>query len=194
MTNEQATGAESSAPRAPEGWYPDPSGGDNQAFWDGSKWTGETRRPAPPRRPEQAQSGDWSRRLLIGGGIALAVSPFLPWVKVILLGDLSLFQLYSAAGRSRFWPWAAVFAGGLVAAAALDNRRREATRHAAMLVGALGGVMAVYALVGLRHDIREADGFAAIGVGPYVAIAGCVAIVVGGFLARPNVRSRLPKP
>lgn len=106
-------------------------------------------------------------------------------MKVVLLGNLSLFLLYSAAGRSRLWPWAAVIACGLIAAAAVDNRRREAMRFAAMLVGLLGGMMAVYALVGLRHDIREADGPAVIGIGPYVAIGGCVAMVVGGLLAKP---------
>jgi hypothetical protein len=50
-----------------EGWYPDPSGGPSQRFWDGQQWTGREA-PAPKPRP----IGLW-----IALGIVAAVVLFL---------------------------------------------------------------------------------------------------------------------
>jgi hypothetical protein len=122
--------------------------------------------------------------LVVGGGAALAISPFLTWVKVILLGNLSLFQLFDAAGRGNGWAWAAVLAGGAAVFAALRERSPATIRGAGLSVGLLGGALAAYALVGLRHELRDAHGFAAMGIGPYVAVAGCVAMVIGALMAR----------
>jgi hypothetical protein len=80
--------------------------------WDGAQWTGDAHAPAAPSSHGQStlpQRLDHARALVIGGGVALAISPFLTWVKVILLGDLSLFQLFNAAGRGTGWAWAAVW-------------------------------------------------------------------------------------
>ena len=57
-------------------------------------------------------------------------------------------------------------------------------RVAGLAVGALGGVLAIFALTALRHDIREASGLAAIGIGPYIAIGGCAAMIVGAAMAK----------
>jgi hypothetical protein len=124
------------------------------------------------------------RLLVCGGGVALAFSPFLTWVKVVLLGNLSLFQLFQAAGRGDGWAWAAVVAGGVAVFVALRAGSSSRVRWTGLAVGLLGGALAIYALVDLRHGIDEAQGLASIGIGPYVAIGGCVAMVVGGALAR----------
>lgn len=78
----------------------------------------------------------------------------------------------------------------LVGAAAAFVAVREGSsavvRATGVAIGALGGVLAVYFLVGLRHEIQSANGFAALGIGPYLAVAGCVAMGVGGFLVKPG--------
>lgn len=194
MTDETSPedSAQLGGPRAPAGWYQDPAGGPSQSYWDGTKWTGETRRPAPPAPARGTPSNKLPRNLVIGGGLALAASPFLTWVKVVLLGDLTLFQLYDAAGRSNAWAWIAVIAGVVAAIVAWTSRKEESVRMIGLLVGVIGGVIAAYALVGLRHDIRQAAGFAAIGVGPYVAIGGCVAMAVGGLMSKRSGRMSRP--
>jgi hypothetical protein len=127
---------------------------------------------------------DRARLLVIGGGIALAISPFLTWVKVILLGNLSLFQLFEAAGSSNAWGWAAVVAGGAAAAVAFKERSRSTVRGTGLSVGLLGGALAIYALVALRDELRDAHGLATIGFGPYVAVGGCVAMAIGAVMSK----------
>jgi hypothetical protein len=124
------------------------------------------------------------------GGIGLALSPFLTWVNVVLLGNLSLFQLFSAAGRSDALAWAAVLGGGIAAFVAWRQSSTAPVRAAGLVVGLLGGVLAIYALVGLRHGIREAHGLATVGIGPYLAVAGCVAMVVGAVMIGGRQPSR----
>jgi len=128
--------------------------------------------------------------LVLGGGVGLSLSPFLTWVKVVLLGNLSLFQLFAAAGRSNALAWAAVLAGGIAVLLAWRHDSIAIVRAAGLAVGVLGGVLALYALVGLRHDLREAHGLATIGIGPYLAVAGCVAMAAGALM----IGRRQPRP
>ncbi len=58
----------------PAGWYDDPSGNaTHQAFWDGAKWTGQTRPRSTTQPPQQSTKksgvGKW---ILIGIGVLLA--------------------------------------------------------------------------------------------------------------------------
>ncbi|HSE67102.1 MAG TPA: hypothetical protein VLB12_08955 [Gemmatimonadales bacterium] len=122
--------------------------------------------------------------MIVGGGIALAISPFLTWVKVFLLGNLSLFQLFDAAGRSNGWAWAAVLAGATVAFIAFREQKPATVRGIGLSIGILGGLLATFALVALRNDLRDVHGLAAIGIGPYIAVGGCVAMVVGAVMAK----------
>jgi uncharacterized protein DUF2510 len=177
--------ARSEDSNAPPGWYHDPGGSGNLFYWDGSKWTGDVHGAQPsPVATKVSQPRDRARMLVIGGGVALAVSPFLTWVKVILLGNLSLFQLFEAAERSDSWAWAAVVAGGAAAAVAFKERNPSTVRGTGLSVGLLGGVLATYALVGLRDELRDAHGLATVGLGPYIAVGGCAAMVIGAVMSK----------
>ncbi|MDX6635749.1 MAG: hypothetical protein QOF06_1952 [Solirubrobacterales bacterium] len=121
---------------------------------------------------------------VIIGGIALAISPFLPWVRVILLGNLSLFQLFEAAGHSATLAWATVIAGGATGVTAYRARTVSTIRLTGVIVGVLGGLLAVYALIGLREELNDAQGLATVAIGPYVAVAGCAAMAIGGWVAK----------
>lgn len=132
------------------------------------------------------------RTMVMGGGIALAISPFLTWVKVVLLGNLSLFQLFDAAGRSDGWAWVAVLAGGAAAVVAFKVQRSSTVRGAGLSIGVLGGLLAVLALVGLRDELRDAHGLAVVGIGPYVAVGGCVAMAIGGVMLKKDQSTSAP--
>ena len=140
----------------------------------------KVRRFRPRGRGRWVVPASWSSV----GGIGLAISPFLPWVKVVLLGSLSLFQLFDAAGRSNGWAWAAVLAGGAAAVIAFRAQRPSTVRRAGLSIGVLGGILAVYALVALRNELRDAQGLAQIGIGPYIAVAGCIAMVIGAVMSK----------
>jgi peptidoglycan/LPS O-acetylase OafA/YrhL len=173
---------------APAGWYADPRGSGNLLYWDGTRWTGDVHSTPKPAAGRPSYPRSRASMVVVGGGAALAISPFLTWVQVILLGNLSLFQLFTAAGRSSALAWGAVVAGAAAAIVALRNTRPSTVRGTALAVGLLGGALAVYALVVLRHELRDAHGLAVIGIGPYIAIAGCIAMVAGALISKREER------
>jgi hypothetical protein len=181
VTEEEAT--QERGAQTPPGWYPDPSGGDNVFYWDGSRWTGEVRVPDAPVTSRPIAGGmDRGRKLMAAGGIALAVSPVLTWVNVVLLGSLNLFQLFAAAGRPSGSAWAAVLAGGAAAMVAWQDDNPTRVRLLGTILGVIAGLLALGTLVDLRDELRETQGLATIGIGPYIAVGGCGAIAIGGFL------------
>jgi hypothetical protein len=117
--------------------------------------------------------------MIAGGGAALAISPFLTWVKIVLLGSLSLFQLADASNGSSSWAWAVVGGGAVAAVLAATERDPRALRWIGVGVSALGALVAYYGVVTLRDDVEGASGLATIGIGPYVSLGGCLALAAG---------------
>lgn len=178
-------------PRAEPGWYPDPRGSGNLFYWDGERWTGDVRGAPRPRPTTTKPEFEPARVTVICGGAALAISPFLTWVKVVLLGNLTLFQLFNATGRSSGWAWAALLAGGLVTGAGFNERRPFTLRGIGLSIGLAAGVIAIVTLERMLDDLRETQGLATVGIGPYVAVGGCLAIVIGSLMLKsrePGVR------
>jgi hypothetical protein len=100
-------------------------------------------------------------------------APFLTWVHVVLLGNLTLFNLISTAHSAVIW--ALLPMGFAVAALVLQSRTMSII--AALAAGAIDGIL----LVALLHDVRDAYGLAQVGIGPWVGVGGAVVMLVGGI-------------
>jgi hypothetical protein len=156
-----------------------------QRYWDGEAWTNHVHGGrAEPERRVKTTPRDRPRALVGFGAVALAISPLLSWVNVVLLGSLNLFQLSQAAGHSRGLAWSAVLVGGASALGAWTASTRSRLRLIGAVVGLGAGLVAVLALVNMVHDVRQAHGLARVSYGPWVAIFGCVAMVVGGWMSK----------
>jgi hypothetical protein len=177
----------SSEPTAPAGWYPDPLSAAEQRYWDGERWTNHIH--GGKTDPVMAMLGrDRSKTLIALGGLALGISPFLTWVNVVLLGSLNLFQLTQAAGHRSGMAWAAVLIGGASAFGAWTANSHTRARLIGVVVGSLVGAVAILVLIGMVHDVRQSAGLVHVSYGPWVAILGCLAMVVGGLM-RPKLES-----
>jgi hypothetical protein len=190
MTDEESS-SESSPSRgdgpAP-GWYPDPLRAATHRYWDGQRWTNDVHggQTVPITRRTQQ-----SHVLILLGAVALAVSPFLTWVNVLLFGSLNLFQLLKAGGHPETLGWAAVVIGGCVAFLALTEMNEQEPKDARVFGvagGLICGIVAILVFNVLSHEVHGAGGFAAMGVGPWVAIAGSGVMVIGGLTSRSDSR------
>lgn len=89
---------ESSNPRVPAGWYPDPTQAATQRYWDGSTWTDHCAPlTAPPVQPPATRTFEISPRLALGllGAIAAVVGTFLPHAESVSLLHIARNTLIS---------------------------------------------------------------------------------------------------
>lgn len=186
----QAAPGEESA--APAGWYPDPLSVSERRYWDGERWTDHLHSQGT-EQAAAAAGRDRPRLAVILGAVALALSPFLTWANVVLLGSLNLFQLAEAAGDSTGVIWAFVLIGAASAFGAWKAKSRRAVPLIGLLVGFLVGAVAILVFIGMINGVREADGLATVSYGPWVAILGCAAMVVGGLMSKRAPRQE-PRP
>jgi hypothetical protein len=119
--------------------------------------------------------------MAIGCGV-LAVAPFVTWANVVLLGSLNLFQIYSVNGDPAVLPWLVVIAA--VVAGVLSLTSTPGARVVGIVVGFVAGGIGTLWGIGLAHSINEAGGLATLGVGPFLALAGAITMIVAGFMAR----------
>jgi uncharacterized protein DUF2510 len=179
----------------PAGWYVDPWSRAEKRYWDGSRWT-EHAHGVARRKP-----ASWDNftnnpvRLVAGcGGAGLVVAPFLPWVSVVFLGDLNLFQLLRVGGHTSGLGWLAVAIGAGVAITAYLHPKLTTVRVTAFAAGLLAGAYSAIVLTSLVHDVERARGLARVRWGPYVAVAACVAMLVAALLKEKKTRVPLRPP
>jgi hypothetical protein len=84
----------------PAGWYADPTGGQNQRWWDGAQWTDHVSDPYAPTVALTAPEGTVTNTPWIWLIVAL---PVLPLLGLLTLDWTSLFDFasYSAADSSQ---------------------------------------------------------------------------------------------
>ena len=130
--------------------------------------------------------------VLVVGGILLAVSPFLAWVRILGLFNLDLFTLLRIAGDSPSWAWIAVVAGIGVAVAGIGSLYESGetiSRVGAAAVAVLVLAAGAPGVTRLVHVVTESRGLA--GIGPGLVLAGLseAAVVLG--IAMPRRATRI---
>lgn len=83
----------------PAGWYPDPTGGQNQRWWDGTRWTDHVSDPSAPAAALTAPEGTVTNTPWIWLIVAL---PLLPILLLLTIDWSSLFDVvaYSSTDPS----------------------------------------------------------------------------------------------
>ncbi len=76
----------------PAGWYPDPSGGPNQRWWDGAQWTDQLSSPYAPAETLKAPEGTVTNTVWIW---LIVVLPLLPLLGLLTIPWGSLFDIAS---------------------------------------------------------------------------------------------------
>lgn len=163
-------------PSAPPGWYPDPSGQPANRWWDGVQWTPHVQPWAPP--PKRRSTG-WLATAL--GGCAAFVGAFLPWVHILLIGTLNLLQLVgqgSGKAVSALCILGAAFVVGLVGFLE-PSGSGTGLPTTALVVAICAAVLAGVWGIALNADVRQAAGFASLGMGPFLTVGGFVVAAVG---------------
>ena len=133
-----------------------------------------------PRRPLSP-----AERIAVGGAIAVPASLLLPWYGIAFSRGLSVTGLdsfnFAHAALLITVGAAAVLVAGEAAGRALPRPLRAAELVA--VAGAWGAVLCLF-LIADRPD--ELGGRVGVGVryGVYVAIGGCLAIMIGGLRMR----------
>jgi len=118
----------------------------------------------------------------------------MPWIRVVGLFDLDLFQLLRVAGAPEFWAFGSVLAGivlaifgfGAISNPALDVRTIGVI--AALVVGLAGGL----GVARLVNVVSQTNGFLSIGAG-VVAAALAESLFIAGAVAastRPPLSDR----
>lgn len=129
--------------------------------------------------------------VLVVGGILLAVSPFLAWVRILGLFNVDLFTLLRAAGDPSDWAWVAVVIGLGVAVAgigALYEGGETTARVGAAAVAVFVLAAGASGVTQLVHVVTESRGLVGFGPGLFLAGLSEVAIVLGVALPRRVTR------
>ncbi|MGV9294324.1 LppP/LprE family lipoprotein [Amycolatopsis sp. NPDC003676] len=129
---------------------------------------------------------------LAAGGVLVGVSPVLPWFQVVLLGNASLFDVARLASSRTvplvFLPVALAVCGAAAIVAAVVLREGVAARATGFVLFGVAGVLGGLLLVSLLSGLADAGGLLRIGLGPWVAVAGALFMLVGAVVPQPAHR------
>ena len=123
-----------------------------------------------------------SRRLIGGGGAALAISPFVPWVSIPFLGGINLWTVSRLSDSGPLVVWLAVLVGVFLAIGGARKGNDGSLRLVAGVAGGLVGLIGIVNVAKLIHGVGETQGFVHLSFGPFLAMGSIVAILVGAFL------------
>ncbi|MET9259903.1 LppP/LprE family lipoprotein [Amycolatopsis sp. NPDC004079] len=129
---------------------------------------------------------------LAAGGVLVGVSPVLPWFQVVLLGNASLFDVARLANSRTvplvFLPVALAVCGAAAIVAAVVLREGVAARATGFVLFGVAGVLGGLLLVSLLSGLADAGGLLRIGLGPWVAVAGALFMLIGAVVPQPATR------
>jgi hypothetical protein len=187
------------SPQTPAGWYPDPNGGPQQRYWDGSQWTNHYAAPAagPPGAPQPAY--------VAAPRTPPGPAPSMWWA----VPALAVLALFGAAGR---WV-SADFSGDtinktnglegdgvitlvlvIIAVVLLVVWRSQAQAWSAIVAAVLAAIAALLPLIYIIDPSTGAEGFLvnqadwSTGWGAYVAFLSCLALTVLSVVLATNNR------
>jgi hypothetical protein len=134
-----------------------------------------------------------ARVALLGGSLLMAFSVVLSWVHVRPLGDLSLVEMIPAArvlgvNNGQLLPWITLALAGMAALIAC-----AAVRHlveAQLAIGAASVTWVAFLFRDLHHLSAGTLGIPSVGLGPWVALVGAVAMLGSGLAAIRRRSSR----
>lgn len=113
--------------------------------------------------------------LVIAGGGLLSLSVFLPWVHIIIFGDLSLMQLADLSHRHTL-AILMVLAGGTAAFVALVYKERIRLRFWTSVIAASIGL---FVGIDIIHSLNQDGAFIKIENGGYLAILAGLLLLAG---------------
>lgn len=116
------------------------------------------------------------------GAAAIAISPFLPWIHVFILGDLNLLSLLSAAHSSSAIGIGLTAIGIALLLGTYLSRNPHAIRSWAIAVGVAIGFIGVDVWVSLLRAVHASGGFASVGIGAVVATIGVALLLIGAMV------------
>lgn len=122
------------------------------------------------------------RAAVLGGAALVLAAPFFSWVHVVLLGDLSLFNLISAAHASALW--ALIPMALAVAVIVAGIRRSPRVRALGVIAGVVAALIDGLLLIALLRDVRNAYGLAQVRIGPWIGVGGAVLMFVASMRGR----------
>jgi hypothetical protein len=146
----------------------------------------------PNRLASNSVRGGTGAALIGTGGALLAISPALPWVHVVLLGDLTLFQLLKFTRHSTGFGWAAVLVGSLFVLVALGVRHsRDWLRLMSFLLAAVVALVAGPGTARLVDLVSHSGGFLGVGAGVIVIALGEIMLLAGAIAPSVETAARV---
>jgi len=132
---------------------------------------------ADPRTPRDAGTSAERVLIAVGGGL-LATAPYLPWVRIVLLGGFDLPALLSATQTLTLLAYVATAAGVAVVLVAALSRSMGPVRVTALVVGCVAGVGGGFLVTELIEAVSGSHGIAELGIGSILAMIGCALLIV----------------